>query len=170
MQPKIWLLLKNPQTKSNKRLDKICIRRYTPSVRVFKNKWFNRFAAKEGLTDAELLAVVADLEVGRFDADLGGGVFKQRIARAGGGKSGGYRSIIFFRSNERAFFVYGFAKSDRANISQDEKQLFRESAKDAFAKTDAQLKKQLDNGTYVEIEVEAKNAKEVQDHETTVQK
>jgi hypothetical protein len=134
-------------------------------VRVFKTKWFNRFAAKEGLRDAELLTVVADLEAGLFDADLGGGVFKQRIARTGEGKSGGYRTIVFFRSKERAFFVYGFEKSDRANITKDEKKLFRESAKYAFAKTDGQLKKQVDNGTYVEIELEAKEA---QGHETAV--
>jgi hypothetical protein len=49
-----------------------------------------------------------------LDADLGGGVIKQRIARKGGGKSGGFRALILLRAGERAFFVHGFAKSDRS--------------------------------------------------------
>ena len=90
-------------------------------VRIFKNTWFTRFANKEVITDAELRETVNGLEAGQADADLGGGVYKARVARPGEGKSGGYRVIVFFRSKERTFFVYGFAKSDRANINNDEK-------------------------------------------------
>lgn len=63
-----------------------------------------------------------------MDADLGGGVIKQRIARPGRGKSGGYRTIIFFRRGERAIFAYRFAKRERANIDADEKKQFKEAA------------------------------------------
>jgi hypothetical protein len=80
-------------------------------VRVFKNTWFTRFSRKEGITNAELWDIVNQLEAGQADADLGGGVYKQRIARPGEGKSGGYRVIVFFRSSERTFFTGGFAKS-----------------------------------------------------------
>jgi hypothetical protein len=57
---------------------------------------------------------------GPLDADLGGGVFKQRIAREGGGKSGGFRTTILFRVGSHSFFAHGFAKSDKANVSAKE--------------------------------------------------
>ncbi len=82
-------------------------------MRVFRNKWFTRFAGRNGLSDEMLRKAVADAESGLVGADLGGGVIKQRIARpGGGGKSGGFRSIILFRAGSRAFFVYGFPKDD----------------------------------------------------------
>lgn len=89
-------------------------------MRIFKTAWFNRFARKNDIENEALIALVNDLEAGVFDADLGGGVFKKRLAREGEGKSGGYRTIICFRQNDRAFFVFGFSKSARGNISQGE--------------------------------------------------
>ena len=86
-------------------------------MRIFKSRWFQRFARKEAIGDAALRETIARAERGQVDADLGGGVIKQRIARAGEGKSKGYRTIIFFRRGSNAFFMYGFAKSQRANIA-----------------------------------------------------
>jgi hypothetical protein len=74
-------------------------------VRIFKNKPFARFARRAGLTDADLRGAIDGAERGLVDADLGGGVLKQRIARPGGGKSGGFRAIVLFRAGSRAFFV-----------------------------------------------------------------
>jgi len=91
-------------------------------VRILKNIWFERFARKERITDAMLREAIAAAERGLIDADLGGGVIKQRIARPGQGKSGGYRSIILFKSGDRALFVYGFAKNHQENISPREVQ------------------------------------------------
>ena len=65
------------------------------SPRIFKTRWFERFARKEKIRNAVLLDAVARAEKGQLDADLGGGVIKQRVARPGQGKSGGYRTIIF---------------------------------------------------------------------------
>ena len=89
-------------------------------MRIFKNTWFTRFANKEGITDTELKETVDRLETGHADADLGGDVYKMRVARLGEGKSGGYRVIVFFRSEERTFFHYCFAKSASGNISKRE--------------------------------------------------
>ncbi len=89
-------------------------------MRVFKNKAFARFARKARITDAVLCAAIADASRGLIDADLGGGVLKQRIARQGGGKSGRFRTIILFRIRERALFVHGFAKNEQDNIRDDE--------------------------------------------------
>jgi hypothetical protein len=120
-------------------------------VRIFKNTWFTRFASKEGITDSELRETVNRLEDGQADADLGGGVYKVRLARSGERKSGGYRAIVFFKSEERAFYHYGFAKSDRSNISQGELKVLKKLAKNHFAQSDEQLGKQLANGTLLEI-------------------
>ena len=73
-------------------------------MRILKNSWFTRFANKEGITNDELREIVNQLEAEQIDADLGGGVYKMRVARPGEGKSGGYRMIVFFRSKERTFF------------------------------------------------------------------
>lgn len=81
-------------------------------MRIFKNSWFTRFARKEKISDEVLREAVQRAENSQVDADLGGGVIKQRIARPGQGKSKGYRAIILLRRGEEAFFVYGFAKGD----------------------------------------------------------
>jgi hypothetical protein len=87
---------------------------------VYVTKEFARFARKAGLADARLLQAARDVAAGHYDADLGGGVFKQRVAREGGGKSGGFRTIILFRVGTHSFFAHGFAKSDKANVSAKE--------------------------------------------------
>lgn len=89
-------------------------------MRIFKNKWITKFADKQGISDSDLIHAAHRAENGQIDADLGGGVIKQRIARKGQGKSGGYRSLILFKRGNRAFFVYAFAKSDRENINAHE--------------------------------------------------
>ena len=85
-------------------------------MRIFKSRWFHRFARTEGIADAALREAVVRAENGQIDAGLGGGVIKQRIARPGQGKSKGYRTIILYRRGAKAFFEYGFSKSERANI------------------------------------------------------
>ena len=120
-------------------------------MRVFKNTWFTRFAGKEGITDAELKEEVNRLEAGQADADLGGGVYKLRVARYGEGKAGGYRVIVFFKSEERTFFVYGFAKSATGNINEKQLRDFKRAAKAVLALTDKQLDDILKTGEYLEI-------------------
>jgi hypothetical protein len=120
-------------------------------MRVFKTKPFARFAGAEGIADEELCEAVARANKGLVDADLGGGVIKQRLAREGQGKSGGFRSIVLFRQGRRAFFVYGFAKSERDNIKRDELAAFRKLAKTMLALDDAALAAAIRNGTMTEI-------------------
>jgi len=120
-------------------------------VRLFKNTWFTRFAKKEGITDSELREAVNQLEAGQADADLGGDVYKVRIARTGKGKSGGYRVIVFFKSEERTFFVYGFAKSDKGNIDMGELRGFKIDAKTDLSLTDEQINDRLMKGTLIEV-------------------
>ena len=120
-------------------------------MRVFKSKWFIRFARKERINDATLCKVVQEAEKGNIDADYGGGVIKQRIARPHQGKSGGYRSIIYYRQEDKAFFVYGWPKSERANIDEDEEKEFKRQAKLTLALNAEQIQKLLDNETWQEV-------------------
>jgi hypothetical protein len=85
-----------------------------------------RFARREGLSHARLAETALRAEQGLVDADLGGGLIKQRIARTGKGRSGGYRTIIAYRRGDRAIFVYGFAKSKQENLGRDELQSARD--------------------------------------------
>ena len=123
------------------------------TMRIFKNTQFSRFAEKEDISNEELKAVVAQLESGQIDADLGGGVYKQRIARQGEGKAGGYRVIVFFKNGDRSFFVFGFAKADMDNITQKQLKKMKETAKDLFLLTLNQLDELVNNGSFKELQV-----------------
>jgi hypothetical protein len=119
--------------------------------RVFKYTRFSRFASKEGITDHELLEVVDQLEADQADANLGGDVYKVRIARPGEGKSGGHRVIVYFRNEFRTFFSYGFSKNDKGNISRKELKGFKEDAKRQLSFTEEQIRIALQKGTLIEI-------------------
>ena len=124
-----------------------------PRIRIYKNRWFAKFASREGISDATLVAAIDLANRGLIDADLGGGLIKQRVAREGGGKSGGYRTLVFFRHEERAIFAFGFAKSDKANLSAAEMKVYKQAAKIVLALTQAQI----------DIEVRAERLFEVND-------
>ena len=121
-------------------------------MRTFKTKAFARFADREGMEDAALREAVRRAGKGLIDADLGGGVIKQRIARKGGGRSGGFRLIVLFRRGELAFFVYGFAKSDRENLRRDELEAFRTLADEMLKLDKVGLQAALVNGTIIEVD------------------
>jgi hypothetical protein len=95
-------------------------------VRIFKTKWFRRYARRERIANDILKEAIDRAEQGLVDADLGGGIIKQRMARAGQGRSGGYRTLIAYRAGDRAVFLYGFAKRERDNIDPDELLTLRE--------------------------------------------
>jgi hypothetical protein len=88
------------------------------------------------------------------EADLGGGVIKQRIARAGQGKSGGYRTIIVYARERRAFFVYGFTKQERDNINEHEEAQFRKVARYLLTLTEEHLAELLRNGQFTEVNID----------------
>ena len=123
-------------------------------MRIFINTWFRRFARREKIDDTTLIDAISRADRGLIDADLGGGIIKQRIARRGQGKSGGYRTIIVFRQGERAIFVYGFTKSDRENLDEHEQAVFRKAAKELLTLTDAQIEQLIERQTLVEVKTD----------------
>lgn len=98
-------------------------------MRIFKTKWFRRFARQNNIADAALLDAIRRAELGLLDADLGGGVIKQRVARDGEGRSGGFRTLIVYQLGDIAVFVFGFAKNERDNIDAGELQALKELAR-----------------------------------------
>jgi len=111
---------------------------YYDKARIFKNKWFHRFAHKERITDSELKEV-KQLESGQYYADLGGSVYKMELARKGEGKHGGFRTIVVFKSEYRTFFIFGYQKSKMSNISDKDLRAHKTGAKDYLSFTDEQL-------------------------------
>jgi hypothetical protein len=107
------------------------------SVRIFKTKWVARFARRERISDRSLSEAVKRAERGSIDADLGGGIIKQRVSRQGQGRSGGYRMLVAYRAGSRAVFLYAFAKSERENIDGAELLTLREIGS-AWLAADAQ--------------------------------
>jgi len=126
-------------------------------MQVFKTRWFARFARHERIADVSLREAIARAERGLIDADLGGGLIKQRVARQGRGRSGGYRVMVAYRAKGRAVFLFGFAKNERENIGPDELVFLRELAGNW-----------LDAGTAkIQEETEAGNLQEIEDDEET---
>jgi hypothetical protein len=129
---------------------------------VYKTKAFARFARKSRITDGDLHEAARLANNGLIDADLGGGVIKQRIARPGEGKSGGSRSIILFRKNDRAVYVYGFEKKDQANIDRRELEALRELARVILGYTNTEIEQQVHTGALIHIpETEETNAPKI---------
>jgi hypothetical protein len=120
-------------------------------VRIFKTKTFARFARRAGLGDIALCDAIAAAERGLIGADLGGGVLKQRVGRQGQGKSGGYRLMILYRRSARAYFVHGFAKSERPNVTAVELAAVKELAAVMLAYTDRELIAAVESGTLIEV-------------------
>jgi len=125
-------------------------------VRTFKTKAFTRFADKAGISDAALCWAVRDAERGLLAADLGGGIVKQRIARPGQGKSGGFRTLIVFRAGTRAIFVHGFAKSEKDNIEKDELLALKKLAAELLAYNDKALARVVASGVLAEVKCDEK--------------
>lgn len=120
-------------------------------MRVFKNGWFQKFARKEKISDAMLCEAVARAERGQIDADLGSGLIKQRLARPGAGKSGGFRTLVFFRTQQRAVFAFGFAKSDMANVDDADEAYLKKAAKLVLGFADEQMDAEIAAGRMLEV-------------------
>ena len=118
---------------------------------VLKRKDFVRWQAGEKLPDAALCQAVEEMENGLIDADLGGFLYKKRVARPGGGKSGGYRTVLSARIGDRYVFLHGFAKNDKASITQSERRALQFAGNVFLALSLGDLAKALQAGVLVEV-------------------
>jgi hypothetical protein len=100
---------------------------------IYKTKVFDRWANEQGLTDQSLCQAVKEMSTGLIDADLGGGLYKKRVARTGQGKSGGFRTLVATNRGDRWIFVFGFAKNERDNINKKEQESLKVLANQLLA-------------------------------------
>ena len=121
-------------------------------MRIFKTQWFHKWAKKEKLPDNALIFAVSEIEQGLFDADLGGHVFKKRVAMPGRGKRGSMRTILTYQIKDHAFFIYGFAKNKRDNISTKELKALQVFAVDLLGYDENMLKMAVKANELIEVE------------------
>jgi hypothetical protein len=124
---------------------------------VYKTRWFDRWARKEGLTGSSLCAAVQEMAQGLLDADLGGGLFKKRIGRPGQGKSGGYRTLVTTNKGNRWVFLFGFPKNERSNIDKDEAEALKRLAAHLLSLTAQAVTKAKQAGELIEVDCDAKD-------------
>lgn len=124
-------------------------------MKIYKTKWFHRWAVKEGLTELVLLAAAMELEQGLGDS-LGGYVYKMRVAFPGRGKRGGARTLVAFRRGHAVFFMYGYPKNERANIENDELRALRLLAKELLGYSEHGLAKAVAAGELIEVNDDGK--------------
>ena len=124
-------------------------------MEVFKTRWVVRWARRERIADSSLHEAIVRAERGLIDADLGGGVIKQRVARAGQGRSGGYRMLIAYRVGRRAVFLYGFAKRERENIDDDELRTLRDLGAAWLAADAGRITGAIEDGMLEEVSDDA---------------
>jgi hypothetical protein len=120
-------------------------------MKILKRKDFARWQAGEKLPDVALCKAVKEMESGLVDADLGGFLYKKRVARPDGGKSGGYRTLVSARIGTRYVFLHGFPKSAKANITQGEKKALQYAGRVFLELSAAALSKALQAGVLLEV-------------------
>ena len=124
---------------------------------IYKTRWFERWARKQGLTTPSLCAAVREMTEGLYDADLGGGLFKKRIGRPGQGKSGGFRTLVATNKGNRWVFVFGFPKNERSNIDKDEAEALKELAAHLLSLTPQAIGKAQRAGEFLEVDCNAQD-------------
>jgi hypothetical protein len=128
-----------------------------PRISIYSTRWFARWARKEGMRTSSLCDAVREMSGGLFDADLGGGLFKKRVARPGQGKSGGYRTLVATNKADRWFFVYGFPKNERSNIDKDEEEALKKLAAHLLSLTAQAVGQAKRAGELIELDCDAKD-------------
>ncbi len=121
-------------------------------MKIMLTKWFSKWSKKRRISDSVLIDGVNSVEEGVSAVNLGGNLFKVRIARQGSGKSGGFRSILVFQKDTKAIFLYGFAKNEQDNISSTELGYFKKLGNDLLLLDDTKLKLAIENGVLRSLE------------------
>ena len=124
---------------------------------IYKTRWFDRWARKQNLGRRALCEAVREMAAGLYEADLGGGLLKKRIARSGQGKSGGFRTLVATNKGSRWFFVFGFPKNARSNIDKDEEDALKRLAAHLLSLTPPDLRTAQRAGELMEVNCDAQD-------------
>ena len=126
-------------------------------MEIYKTRWFERWARKEGLNNLSLCVAVREMTAGLYEADLGSGLLKKRIARSGQGKRGGFRTLVATNKGNLWIFVYGFAKNERSNIDKDEEEGLKKLATHLLSLRPEALEKAKRANELMEVDCDAEN-------------
>ena len=127
---------------------------YSFDMKKLSTKWFAKWARKSGLKNENMLEAIENLENSLSTANLGSCLYKVRVNRPHSGKSSGFRTIIVYKKNDKAIFLYGFGKNEKGNISQTELQYFKKLGKDLMSLNTEQLEKSIEQQILFELEVD----------------
>ena len=120
-------------------------------MKILKTKLFHQWTRKVGLSNKNLKAAIEEIVQGLYEARLGGVLYKKRIGIKGGGKRSGIRTIIAFKKNDKAFFVYGYSKNNKGNINEEEKRVYKELAILLFSYSNKELAYAIKNKKLIEV-------------------
>ena len=124
---------------------------------IYKTRWFDRWARKQDLSTRALCEAVREMQAGLYEADLGGGLLKKRIARPGQGKSGGFRTLVATNRGGKWFFVFGFPKNVRSNIDKDEEDSLKKLASHLLSLSSPALVTAQRAGELMEVNCDAQD-------------
>ncbi len=124
---------------------------------IYNTRWFDRWAKKEDLSTRTLCKAIREMRAGLYEADLGGGLLKKRIARAGQGKSGGYRTLVATNKGSKWFFVFSFPKNVRSNIDKDEEEALKKLASYLLSLSAPELRTAQRAGELTEVNCDAQD-------------
>lgn len=125
-------------------------------MRILKNKPFSQWAKKLKITDKILVTAINEMANGLYEANLGGHIYKKRLPLGHKGKSGGARTIVAFKVNDKAIFIYGFSKGDKSNITKREEESLKDLAKIYFGYDENQINKVIEAGVLIEVHTNEK--------------
>lgn len=114
-------------------------------------KHFSKWASKHKISENALITALAELQVGLFEASLGGYLYKKRIRFEGQGKSRSGRTVICYKNEERAIFIHGFAKNEKSNLSKKESHAFKELSKILLGFSEIEIRTAIENGDLIEV-------------------
>lgn len=120
-------------------------------MRIIKTTKFSKWASKNQISDNLLISAAKEIASDKFDANYGSGIIKKRIANKGRGKSSSTRTIVVFKKGKNCFFVFGFEKSDKDNISSNEEKALKIVAKSLLAYMDNDLNNLIKEGSLIEV-------------------
>lgn len=123
-------------------------------MKIIKTKFFAKWAIKNQISDESLGIAAKEISIEIYEANYGGGVIKKRVANKGRGKSGSTRTIVAFKKGKNCFFVFGFEKNEKSNISSNEEKAFKIIAKSLLTYSDLELDKMMKEGALVEVKNE----------------
>jgi hypothetical protein len=120
-------------------------------MRIFKHRIFNNWAKSEAIRDEKLKEAISEIERGLYEASLGSSLYKKRVSMPGKGKRGSYRTLLAYKKEQSAFFIYGFAKNALDNISDTEKRVYRQLSEDLLNMNAGVIQTMLVNGKLFEV-------------------